>query len=121
VASLAAVPVPAVIAVGGMLPCDKGYHTGTNTLLDVIVHGCSFMGTGVFNATQPDPGLVDSSVTLPAGTKAPYTLSASTATLVVDTCTDGSTPAKPVLIATCLKALAYSSAFQYQTDRVIMK
>jgi cysteine-rich repeat protein len=121
-ASLAAVSVPPIIATGGMVPCDEGYKTGTNTLLDVIIHGCSVGGTGVFNATQPDPGLVDPTVPLPPGTKAPYTLSASVAsTFVVDTCMDGSTPAKPVPIATCLKALAYTSAFQYQTDRVILK
>jgi cysteine-rich repeat protein len=121
-ASLKAVPVPPIIATGGMVPCTEGYKTATNSLLDVIIHGCTVSGTGVFNPTQPDPGLADPSAPLPTGTKAPYTLSASsTSTLVIDTCTDGSTPAKSVPIATCLKGLAYSSAFLSQTDRVILK
>src|ERR1019366_7504128 len=38
-----------------------------------------------------------------------------------DTCTDGSTPAKTVPLATGLTGLAYSSAFQVQTDRIIVK
>jgi hypothetical protein len=40
---------------------------------------------------------------------------------VVDTCKDSSNPAQTVPIATCLAGLAYSGAFQFQTDRVIVK
>ncbi len=118
--SLAGVPVPMLIAKGGTDACTAGYVAGTNTLLDVIVGGCKVLIISAINPTQPDQ--TDPTVTFPAGTKAPYKLSASSATThVVDTCKDSSTPAQTVPLATCLSGVAYSSAFQFQTDRVIVK
>ena len=68
---------------------------GTNTLLDVIVGGCKVLIISAINPTQPDQ--TDPTVTFPAGTTAPYKLSASSATThVVDTCKDSSSPAQTV-------------------------
>ena len=118
--SLAGVAVPAKIAKGGTTSCSEGYVVGTNSLLDVLVGGCHVFFIAAVNATQPDQ--TDSTVTFPAGTKPNYKLSASsTTTHVVDTCTDSSAPGKSVPLATCLTGTAYSSAFQFQTDRVIVK
>jgi cysteine-rich repeat protein len=116
--SLASVNVPTIIAKGGTFQCTEGYVQGTNSLLDVIVGGCHVAIFAAVNATQPDQQ--DSTVTFPAGTQPKYTLSASGGNHV-NTCTDGSNPGKSVPIATCLAGLAYSSAFQFQTDRVIVK
>jgi cysteine-rich repeat protein len=118
--SLSNVKVPTVIAQGGTYACSEGYSGTANSLLDVIVGGCRVLIVTAVAATQPDQQ--DSTVTFPAGTKPPYKLSASsTTTKVVDTCKDSSSPAQTVPIATCLSGLAYSSAFQFQTDRVIVK
>jgi cysteine-rich repeat protein len=118
--SLAGVAVPVKIAKGGTTSCSEGYVVGTNSLLDVLVGGCHVFFISAVNATQPDQQ--DPTVTFPTGTTKSYKLSASSSTThVVDTCTDGSTPAKTVPLATCLTGLAYSSAFQFQTDRVIIK
>jgi cysteine-rich repeat protein len=118
--SLAGVAVPMLIAKGGSDACTAGYVVGTNSLLDVVVGGCRVLIISAINATQPDQQ--DPTVTFPAGTKPPYKLSASSATThVVDTCKDSSTPAQTVPLATCLSGMAYSSAFQFETDRVIVK
>jgi cysteine-rich repeat protein len=116
-ASLATVVCPPLIAVGGQAACDQGY-TSSNSLLDVLVGGCSTQGLSVINATQPDQE--DATVAFPTGTTKPYVLSAS-ARALVDTCKDSSTTAKAIPLATCLAGLAYSSAFQFQSDRAIVK
>jgi cysteine-rich repeat protein len=118
--SLANVAVPMLVAKGGSAACTAGYVVGQNSLLDVVVGGCRVLIISAINATQPDQQ--DPTVTFPAGSKAPYKLSASSATThVVDTCKDSSTPAQTVPLATCLSGMAYSSAFQFATDRVIVK
>ena len=117
-ASFAAVVCPAIIATGGEAACDEGY-TAANSLLDVFVGGCSSQGVGIINATQPDQ--TDPTATFPAGTTKPYRLSASGSAAALDTCKDSSTPPKTVPLATCLAGLAYSSDFQFQSDRVIVK
>jgi hypothetical protein len=90
---------------------------GTNSLLDVIVGGCHVFGVvPAVNPTQPDQA--DPTV-LPGVTQPGYALSASGANHKVDTCKDGGGNSVP--LATCLTGLAYSSAFQFQTDRVIVK
>jgi len=117
-ASLATVVAPALIQVGGVAACDAGY-TATNSLLDVLIGGCTTQGLSIINATQPDQQ--DTTVMFPSGTKAAYVLSASGSAHVIDTCKDGSSTPKPVPLTTCLSGLAYSSAFQFQTDRVDIK
>lgn len=117
--SLATVKVPASIATGGTTACSQGYSATTNSLLDVLVGGCTVFIITAVNKTQPDQQ--DPAVTFPTGTVAPYKLSASTSSKVVDTCKDSSSTPKTVPIATCLAGLAYSSAFDFATDRVIVK
>jgi cysteine-rich repeat protein len=117
-ASLAGVVIPSAIATGGVQACTEGYGP-TTSMLDVLVGGCTVTGMGVITATQPDQQ--DPSVTFPAGTKAPYVLSASTGSHVVDTCKDGSASPQTVPVATCEAGKAYSAAFLFQTDRVIVR
>jgi len=113
--SLAEAPVPASLQ-SGPQACSQGY-TGANSLLDVIVFGCTVSGiVPAVHATQPDqsdPGVAA------AGAGAPYALSSSTVSHIVDTCKDknGTT----VDLATCKKAAAYSAYFRFSTDRVIAK
>ena len=117
--SLANVKVPASIAQGGTTACSQGYSATTNSLLDVLVGGCTVFIISAVNKTQPDEQ--DPAIMFPAGTVPPYKLSAATASHVVDTCKDSSATPKTVPIATCLAGLAYSSAFSFATDRVIVK
>ncbi|HLK35516.1 MAG TPA: hypothetical protein VKU41_02105, partial [Polyangiaceae bacterium] len=117
-ASLANVAAPSNIAVGGKFACDEVYNTGTNSLLDAIVRGCSIQGNFILNPTQPDSQ--DPSASFPSGTKAPYKLQTNGATHVIDACVDSSSTPQSVPLATCLSGLGYTSAFTYQTDRVIV-
>jgi len=117
-ASLATVVCPPLIAVGGVAACDENY-TPSNSLLDVLVGGCNTQGIGVISPTQPDQQ--ETTVSFPSGTTGPYVLSASGSAGKLDTCKDSSSTPKTVPLATCLAGLAYSSAFQFQTDRVILK
>jgi cysteine-rich repeat protein len=117
--SLSTVVTPPLLTVGASTQCDELY-TSNNSLLDVLVHGCTVAGTGVMNASQPDQQ--QPSTTFPAGTVAPYKLSASSSTThQVNTCKDSSPTPQTVSLATCLAGLAYSAAFTFQTDRVIIK
>jgi cysteine-rich repeat protein len=119
--SLSQVLTPPLLVVGNPMgtSCDEGFVASSH-LLDVLVRGCKLMGQGIMNATQPDQQL--STVAFPAGTTPPYKLSASSSTTqAVDTCKDSSATPKSVPLATCLAGLAYSSAFTFQTDRVIVK
>jgi cysteine-rich repeat protein len=118
--SLQGVAVPAEIATGGADACSADYSTTTNSLLDVLVGGCKVFGLiTAINATQPDQQ--DPAVTFPAGTTPPYKFTANAGTHIVTGCTDSSKPAQTVPLATCLAGMAYSSAFKFQTDRVIVK
>ncbi len=114
--SLSTVKVPASIATGGTTACSQGYSATTNSLLDVLVGGCTVFIISAVNATQPDQQ--DPAVTFPAGTVPPYKLSAG-AGKIVNTCKDKNGTVVP--IATCLAGLAYSSAFDFATDRVFVK
>jgi hypothetical protein len=118
--SLSTVVTPPVLVFGGTYACDENY-TSANSLLDVLVHGCTLAGVGIMNATQPDQQR--SSVTFPSGTVPPYKLSSNSTTTphLVDTCKDSSATPMTVPLSTCLDGLAYSSAFTFQTDRVIIK
>lgn len=113
--SLANEAIPAAYAAGGDTPCLQSYSVG-NTLLDVLIGGCTIAGVGgVVAVTQPDQ--VDASVPA-AGAGAPYRLQANAAKTVV-TCRDKNNA--PTTLATCLNAAAYSSAFKLTTRRVIVK
>jgi cysteine-rich repeat protein len=118
--SLAGVAVPTTIAKGGSDACSANYSPTANSLLDALVGGCKVFGLiAAINPTQPDQQ--NSAVTFPAGTVPNYVLTADATTHAVTGCQDGSTPAKTVPLATCLAGLGYSSAFKFQTDRVIVK
>jgi hypothetical protein len=112
-ASLATVPVPAALLTG-FGACSQGY-TASNHLLDVLVHGCNgAFGIAEVNPTQPDQ--VDPAAPV-AGQGAPYTLVTTGTT--VTSCKDktGATVSLPA----CLTAAAYSSDFNFTSDRVIAK
>jgi cysteine-rich repeat protein len=110
--SLAGLPIPSQITGS---TCQQAF-TSTNTLLDVLVSGCTnpFLGTLV-QPTQPDR--VDPAAPV-AGAGGPYTLIAN-AQKTVATCLD--TTGATVTPATCLNAAAYSSFFKFATQRVIVK
>jgi cysteine-rich repeat protein len=121
--SMSQVVTPSLLSTGGAAPCSETY-TASNSLLDVLVHGCTLNGTGIINASQPDQTLSSVTFTAQGGgsTTAPYVLSASNAsTHNVDTCKDSSASPKTVPLSTCLLGLAFSSAFTFQTDRVVIK
>jgi cysteine-rich repeat protein len=121
--SLSTVVTPSLLAAGGAAPCTEGY-TSANSLLDVLVHGCTLNSMAVINPSQPDQTLGTVTFTPTAGgtTTPPYVLSASNSTShTVDTCKDSSSTPKTVQLATCLQGLAFSSAFTFQTDRVVIK
>ena len=115
-ASLKTEQIPADFTVGGATPCYQGYSQA-NTFLDVLVGGCTVApgATVALIATQPDQ--VDASVPNP-GTGGPYKLSANAAHSVT-MCRDKND--NMVTLATCLTAAAYSTAYKFATDRVIIK
>jgi cysteine-rich repeat protein len=117
-ASFSLVNVPPDIVTGGPVACDEVY-VSSNSFLDVLVNGCHYQGATVVNATQPE--MQDPTVTFPSGTRAPYKLSSSSSSHVIDTCVDSSPSPSAVPVATCLAGLAYSNLFRFQSDRVIAK
>ena len=73
---------------------------------------------------QADQTLTSNTFTAMGGgaTTPPYVLSASSSsTHAVDTCKDSSSTPKTMVLSTCLSGMGYSSAFTFQTDRVIIK
>lgn len=107
------VPVPPPLTMG-MLACDQGY-TAANTLLDIIVSGCTVFGAfSVIAATQPDQ--VDSTAPV-AGAGGPYTFTTNSATKEVNGCRDKNN--QMVDLNTCRNAAAYSAFFKFATGRVI--
>jgi cysteine-rich repeat protein len=113
--SLSQTPIPPALLPGGQFPCTENY-AGANSLLDVIVGGCSISFVGpVVLPSQPDqvdPGF-------PAvGAGGPYTLQTN-AQKIVATCLDKNNAIAD--LDKCLSAAAYSSYFQFTTDRVILK
>ncbi|MDB4967325.1 MAG: Multiple EGF-like-domain protein 3 precursor [Myxococcales bacterium] len=101
-ASLKAVAAPMAIQTN----CDEGY-TAANTLLDAIVNGCTktvfFVPITVIKATQPDKSTDGNTYKLTKTGKS------------VTGCTGG------VAWPDCLDKAAYSSGFQFTSDRVISK
>jgi hypothetical protein len=115
--------VPAELASGGSFACTNQTYVATasgttpaNSLLDVLVGGCSeLLGfVDVVNATQPDK----SNPAITAGAGGPFTLT-TTGTRVTGCKDKSGTVVTP--LATCLSAAAYSSYFGFTSDRVIAK
>jgi cysteine-rich repeat protein len=114
-ASLAATPIPTALAGGGLGSCSQNYAL-SNSLLDVIIGGCTTFFVPQVTPRQPD----ESDPNFPTvGAGPPYTLSANPVTKVVDTCRDDLNAV--VNLNACLQAAAYSSYFTFTTDRVIVK
>jgi cysteine-rich repeat protein len=110
-ASLAAVPVPS--GMSGV--CAEGYGT-SNSMLDVLVGGCTMLGfLKAVAKTQPDG---DDSKVAPAGAGPKYKLVAN-AKRVVTQCLDKS--GKAVNLQACLKDATYSTYLRFATGRVIIK
>jgi cysteine-rich repeat protein len=108
-ASLAAAPLTSDIVAA----CTA--YTTNNTMLDLIVSGCKVQGGIVtaVKATQPDHVDTDAPV---AGAGGPYRL-LTNGQKVVTACEDKN--GQVVDLPTCLTAAAYSSYFEFTTDRVI--
>jgi cysteine-rich repeat protein len=113
-ASLAAIPVPVPFTTGTSA-CTQGYSVGTNSLLDVVVGGCTVFIIPAVHATQPD-AFDPAAPVLGAGP--PYKLAVN-ALRQVTTCTDNTNA--PVNLAACLQASGYSSYLHFTSDRVIIK
>ncbi|HRI64087.1 MAG TPA: DUF4215 domain-containing protein [Polyangium sp.] len=114
--SLNQVPVPTVLLPGGQFACNQAYSTA-NTLLDVIVGGCTvtvIIPIQVVNARQPDQ---QDPLTTDAGSGSPYTLVRDMTTKRVTGCRDRTNTT--VNLAQCLADAAYSSYFKFASDRVI--
>lgn len=113
-ASLRAESIPIDYTVDGATPCNQGY-AATSTYLDVLIGGCTIGLLPVLSPTQPDQ--VDASVPQP-GAGGPYRLTASAAHVVTG-CRDQDNTV--VGLTACLNAAAFSSAFKFTSDRVIIK
>ncbi len=107
-ASLQGTTLPAIVA----QYCTD--YTSANSLLDLIVGGCSVALVPVVNATQPDQ--VDASKPA-AGAGGPYTLTADSNTHIVNGCKDAN--GTSATLSTCIAAAAYSAYFTFSTDRVM--
>jgi hypothetical protein len=101
--SLAAVPIPSAL----LSNCSQ--YTTANSLLDVIVGGCTVVVFQVIAPTQPDKTR--------SGTGF-FTFQTNGAHQVISCQNQMS---QPVALATCLSDAAYSSSFKFTTDRVIAK
>jgi hypothetical protein len=108
-ASLAAASVPAALQGATLTSCSKAY-TSANTMLDLLVGGCtiSVVGTQI-QATQPDEATTPGDV---------YTFQTDATTKAVNGCTKNSAPA---VLSDCLAAAEYSLYFTFTTDRVIVR
>lgn len=119
-ASLASAPVPTAL-ITGTYKCAEGYSASLtqNSLLDVVANGCNVLGAiPAVNPRQPDQ--FDPSA--PAvGAGGPYTL-VITGNHVTG-CQDktGTAVVGTANFQACLQAAAYSSYFNFTSDRVIMK
>jgi hypothetical protein len=114
-ASLALVPMPTELTGGGLLACSQNY-TVNNSMLDLIIGGCTVLFIQQITPRQPDQQDPD---VPPAGAGPSYTLQANAQTKVVSTCRDSSNTV--VNLQDCLNDAAYSSFFKLATSRVILK
>jgi len=107
-ASLAGVPAPSALVGCSILNCSKCY-TASNSLLDILVGGCTVFGIQQIKPSQPDTARVTTDV---------FVFSTSSTTKAVNGCTKNGQAA---MLSACLNDAAYSSFFKFSTDRVIMK
>jgi len=119
-ATLASIPVPSALLSGTsacLAVAGSAVYTANNSMLDVLVTGCkAVVGlVTVVNALQPDT--VDPNAPV-VGAGPPYKLFTGAGN-VVAACADKN--GTPVSLSSCLAAAAYSSYFQFTTDRVIVK
>jgi cysteine-rich repeat protein len=99
-ATLASIPAPKELQGG---TCNQGY-TAANSMLDVFVGGCTAFIISALAATQPDRG--------------GYRLMTSAGRKVTG-CTDKA--GAKVALEKCLEEAAYSSAFKFTTERVVLR
>lgn len=111
--SLSLVPIPSSLTGGGFTACSENY-TVANTLLDLLVGGCTILFQAQVVPQQPDGENPDAP---PAGAGPPYTLTAN-ASHVVDGCKDSGLQAVP--LADCLADATYSTSLRLAADRVRM-
>jgi hypothetical protein len=109
-ASLALAQIPSAI----LGNCTS--YSAANSLLDLLVDGCTVLSFPAVLPTQPDKQ--DPAVAA-AGSGPPYTLASTGANHIVDVCRDSSNAI--VSLSACLADAAYSSYFRFATDRVIIK
>jgi cysteine-rich repeat protein len=109
-ASLASMPIPEELT-SGSYACSQGYTT-SNSILDLFVGGCRVFIVTAITGTQPDQVVG----TAPAGGR--YTLVTNSSKKVAG-CKDGQ--GREVALNTCLSSAAYSIAFKFTSDRVIIK
>jgi cysteine-rich repeat protein len=116
--SLSKIPAPAAVLAGGSTACTEGY-TASNSLLDVIVGGCTvkiIISVTAISPTQPD----QSDPTAPVAGAGPLYKLVPGAGKAITSCKDKTGATVPDL-TTCLKSAAYSAFFKFTTDRVIIK
>jgi cysteine-rich repeat protein len=106
--SLAAIPISDTL----VTTCGEGY-SATNTMLDVIVSGCTYLTIRLIRPTQPDA--IDPEAPQP-GAGGPYRLIADSLRRVT-ACTDRD--GALVDLEMCLDAAAYTTFFKLAMDRVI--
>lgn len=111
--SLATLPVPETLREGGAHECWEGYNA-SNSMLDVIVSGCSIFFVHPIAATQPDQS---DPAAEQVGDGAPYRfITASDHTIAG--CRDRS--GNTVSLRRCLRAAAFSVAVEFTADRVMI-
>jgi hypothetical protein len=114
--SLAAVPMPSSLA-GGFLGCQGYSASNNNSMLDLLVAGCSVFLVGQAIApTQPD---TDDPAVAPVGAGPPYKLTANSTTKKVTQCRDKNNAL--VNLQACLADAAYSVFLKFAAGRVIIK
>jgi hypothetical protein len=106
--SLANTPIPPSFAGTGFTNCSRGYSI-SNSVLDLLVGGCTILGAPQVSASQPDQSV--------AGNGDVYVFTTDSTTKAVNGCTRNGTAAS---LDGCLDGAAYSSYFQFTTDRVIV-
>jgi len=107
--SLANVPVPTALQSGQLTACSQGY-TASNSLLDVLIGGCTvFFTTQIKSMSQPDGSRSGSDT---------FTFSASSSTKQVNACKKNNVTAN---LTDCLRDATYSGFFTFTSDRTIAK
>jgi hypothetical protein len=109
--NISAASLEASLIVPGLVgsSCNQLY-TIANTMLDVLVAGCSYLGLlTLIQATQPDTALTPGDV---------YVFQTDAVTKHVNACTKNAVPA---VLTDCLNAAGYSAYFKFTTDRVIVR